>query len=328
MRDKICMLVVLVLWSVVAVDVDSPKTIMTESFRQQLLKAKPSWDVMKLEDHPFRDYSDDDLKQLASLKLVQELREAKPSSTKKNILEYGMSTPPSTLGASLPSEYDWRETAAGSKCSVPVKDQGRCGSCYSFATLTMFSMRMCEAFPDKPSVDYSMQDLFACSKRTLGCEGGTMSESLLFLEEYGVSPLLCNPYNQDKPDPNNCSPERCTGSGKFTRAYCDPGTGTAIMGEEYIKQEIHRLGPVSVTMAIYYDFFFYNGGIYEKTTNTVLGYHAVVLLGWGTYQGKKYWIVQNSWGTKWGIEGYFKASTDPKKSGIYLWGYFCNPSST
>ena len=82
---------------------------------------------------------------------------------------------------------------------------------------------------------------------------------------------------------------------------------------ESIKQEIYKWGPVVSGLSVYEDFLDYDGlSIYmgpEKKTDS-LGGHAVKIMGWGTdiVKGEKvdYWWICNSWGTDWGLSGYFK----------------------
>ena len=34
--------------------------------------------------------------------------------------------------------------------------------------------------------------------------------------------------------------------------------------------------------------------------------HDISMIGFGVYNGKKYWKVRNSWGANWGETGYFR----------------------
>jgi len=65
-------------------------------------------------------------------------------------------------------------------------------------------------------------------------------------------------------------------------------------------------GPVETGFLVYQDFMSYKGGVYKKTSSTLLGGHAVKIVGWGTEKGDDYWIVANSWGPKWGEAGHFR----------------------
>jgi cathepsin B len=50
----------------------------------------------------------------------------------------------------------------------------------------------------------------------------------------------------------------------------------------------------------------YKSGIYKYTRGSLLGGHAVKIIGWGVENGINYWIVANSWGAGWGEAGFFK----------------------
>ena len=70
--------------------------------------------------------------------------------------------------------------------------------------------------------------------------------------------------------------------------------------------EIFLNGPISVGFTVYEDFMSYESGIYEPVATKSVGGHAVKVIGWGEEKGVQYWVVANSWGPRWGEEGYFK----------------------
>jgi len=59
-------------------------------------------------------------------------------------------------------------------------------------------------------------------------------------------------------------------------------------------------------MSVYTDFLDYSGGIYEYTSGTHEGEHAIVIVGYGNEDNIDYWICKNSWGENWGENGYFR----------------------
>lgn len=58
-------------------------------------------------------------------------------------------------------------------------------------------------------------------------------------------------------------------------------------------------------------------GVYIKTENaTLLGGHAVKLIGWGEEFGVPYWLMVNSWNDQWGDRGVFKIRRGTNECGI------------
>ena len=86
--------------------------------------------------------------------------------------------------------------------------------------------------------------------------------------------------------------------------------------------QLVETGPLSVLMDASL-LQFYRRGVYPgRFCQKGVTDHAVLLVGYGTektiFGEKKYWIVQNSWGERWGEHGYFRVrwrrAPDPSMS--------------
>lgn len=81
-------------------------------------------------------------------------------------------------------------------------------------------------------------------------------------------------------------------------------------------------GPIQVAYIVYKSFMTYRSGVYQKHFYETQpeGGHAVKILGWGTESGTDYWLVANSWGPDWGLDGYFKIRRGNNACGIERMG--------
>ena len=73
-------------------------------------------------------------------------------------------------------------------------------------------------------------------------------------------------------------------------------------------KEVFARGPISCCMACPYDEFEkgYTGGIFVAKTNRTICDHLVTVVGFGGEAQEAYWLVQNSFGSAWGEEGFFR----------------------
>jgi cathepsin B len=138
---------------------------------------------------------------------------------------------------------------------------------------------------------------------------------------YSIVADSCYPYTSGGGVTGNCligaSPTcaACGGTGTFQyyNAASAYAVGTTVAA---IATEIMTNGPIEVAFDVYQDFFSYTSGVYVHKTGSLAGGHAVKMIGWGTLSGVAYWTVANSWGTTWGMQGFFLIKRGVDECGI------------
>ncbi|KAF8393628.1 hypothetical protein HHK36_021873 [Tetracentron sinense] len=211
-------------------------------------------------------------------------------------------------GVHLPETKDWRKDGIVS----PVKDQGSCGSCWTFSTTGALEAAYAQAFGK--GISLSEQQLVDCARafNNFGCNGGLPSQAFEYIKyNGGLDTEEAYPY---------------TGIDSVCK-YSSENVGVQVLdsvnitlGAEYeLKHAVAKVRPVSIAFQVVHDFRFYSGGVYTSNTcgSTPMDVnHAVLAVGYGVENGVPYWLVKNSWGANWGDNGYFKMEMGKNMCGV------------
>jgi len=198
-------------------------------------------------------------------------------------------------GAALPASVDWNAKGA----VTPIKNQGQCGSCWAFSTTG--SVEGAWEIATGKLVSLSEQQLVDCSKAegNQGCNGGLMDNGFKYFETAAICTEDSYPYAGKTG--TTCKATSCTDG---IPAGGVKGFKDVAKDDMNALMEAVSIGPVSI--AIEADkgaFQFYKGGVLTQKCGTNLD-HGVLLVGYGSLDGKDYWKVKNSWGPSWGQEGF------------------------
>uniref|UniRef100_A0A6G1SGX9 Cathepsin L n=1 Tax=Aceria tosichella TaxID=561515 RepID=A0A6G1SGX9_9ACAR len=199
-------------------------------------------------------------------------------------------------------QFDWRQRPGR---VGRVKDQGRCASGWAFATTGLLEgQQLARNRSASCLIPLSEQQLMDCSNSNDGCHGGRVSLALDDIAQMGgIESELNYPYVAKRADKCNFNRSKSvmTDSGFVRVAVLDP---------DQLLKVVYHYGPVAVGIAATENFLAYKSGVFDDSSSRKgARNHAILIVGFGGgLDETPYWVAKNSFGDKWGEEGYIRVA--------------------
>jgi len=208
----------------------------------------------------------------------------------------------------LPEDFDWRDHGA----VTSVKNQGSCGSCWSFSTTgglegaNFLATGKLESLSEQQLVDCDHEcDPEEAGSCDSGCNGGLMNSAFEYtLKAGGLMREEDYPYTGT--DRGTCKFDKS----KIVASVAN--FSVISLDEDQIAANLVKNGPLAVAInAVFMQT--YVGGVSCPYICSKRLDHGVLLVGYGSagyapvrMKEKPFWIIKNSWGENWGENGFYK----------------------
>jgi len=200
-----------------------------------------------------------------------------------------------------PDAVDW----SAKEAVTNVKDQGTCGSCWTFASTGALEGAMFVA--GRKVANLSQQQILDCDKVGSRCQGGNLDQAFAWVQENGICADSDDSYKCVDATSAECANATCNANCTKVLAIGDVIGKTDVDHTENALEAAVAQQPVAVAIEGDKPVFqhYVSGVLASDACGTSLD-HGVLVVGYGTDHGQKYWKVKNSWGTTYGEQGYIR----------------------
>jgi len=247
---------------------------------------------------------------------VEEFKGAMLTSRKSEKIEAEVAEPKFT---STPSSYDWRNYGV----VTPVKNQGYCGSCWAHSAVE--TIESAWAIAGNTLTEFSVEQVTQCDTVDDGCDGGWPYKAYQYVERAGgLATEASYPYTTATYYGTTGTCQSFTVAGgqvsgyKYATTQCSSVTCNS-QNEATMAANLASYQPLSVVCyaETWQD---YTSGILTESDCKSGAYtldHAIQAVGYESITGSDgYWIIRNSWGADWGVDGYIYLAYGTNTCGV------------
>jgi len=210
------------------------------------------------------------------------------------------------IGAPLPAALDWRKTKG---VVTPVKNQEQCGSCWAFSATE--GVESAWFLAKHKELVLSPQQIVSCDQTDSGCDGGDLPTAFQYVKGAGMETDAVYPYTSGGGDTGTCHYKSQDVVAHISGFQYATTTGN----ETQMQVAMVTHGPLSICVDAS-TWQYYQGGVITHSCGDSLD-HCVQIVGWNVYTGNiPYWIIRNSWGADWGLQGYLWVERNKDECGV------------
>jgi C1A family cysteine protease len=204
--------------------------------------------------------------------------------------------------STYPDSFDWRDEDNGAYVPA-VRNQGHCNSCTTFATTGALTVQAWKTLgkPASPvpsnQAQLSPAYLYYCIAEAQ--QGRTCSNG--WWPSHAIDAVISDGCPYEYYFPYTAGDQSCGVKTPWTGVKA--GSRQTIKETTQMKDYISGTAPLVAFFKEYADFQSYSSGVYKHPSGGSYAIHNVCVLGYDDNQAA--WLCQNSYGSGWGMDGYF-----------------------